>query len=82
MRSLTPTRARIAITDSNTAFTCVVTTASLQAVRVSISVFGAVVTAEWYPTLSGVSPTAQGSSLVIAQGGEQWGAGARQWVVG
>ena len=68
--------------DSKTAFKGVVTPVSLQAVRVSMSVFSAVVTAEWYPTLSGMLPATQGSGLVMAQGGEQGGAGAREWVVG
>ena len=42
------------MTDSNAAFTCVVTPFSSQAVGVSMSVVSAVVTVEWYPTLGGM----------------------------
>lgn len=77
--TLTLTRARIPITDSNTAFTEAISTTSLAALRALISAFNAAHVAERAPTSGRVSPTAQDSKPVMIQSGGRWGMKKRRW---
>ena len=65
-RSLTLTRLRITITDSNTVFTGMISKVSLAAVRVSILAFNTAAVAERDPTLGG-------SKSAMIQYGGRWG---------
>jgi len=73
--TLTLTRAKILITDSNTAFTETISTTSLAAPRALISAFNAAHVAERAPTSGRVSPAAQGSNVVMIQSGGEMGGG-------
>lgn len=76
-KTLTLTRAKILITDSNTAFTEAISTTSLAALRALISAFNAAHVAERAPTSGRVSPAAQGSKVVMIQSGGEMGVGKR-----
>ena len=60
------------IAASNTAFTGVNSTMSLEAVRVFMPVFSTTVVVEQFETLGGMSPAAQGSGVVMAQCSRRW----------
>jgi hypothetical protein len=74
-RILTLTRVRIAITDSNTTFTGMISDVSLAAVRVSISAFNTAVVVERDPTLGG-------SESAMMQDVGRWGVEDGGWTVG
>ena len=66
-RKLTLTRVRTTITDSKIAFAGVNSTILLNAVRTFISALSVAVVVEWCVTFVDMSPTAQGSGVVMAQ---------------
>ena len=67
--TLTLTRDKIPITDSNTTFTATISTTSLAVLRALISAFNTALIAERDPTLGYVSATTHGSKVVMIQGG-------------
>jgi len=74
-RTLTLTRPKIPITDSNTTLIGMISIASLATVRDSIPAFNAAAASEWDLVLRGMFSTVQDSKVVVIQDGGRWGVG-------